>query len=368
MQKVFRRTILAEKQVARRATKRTQKKLRDKWSNQRDQNNYHRKDEIKTIKDARLARREDYELGPLAPRRDVGTNKDTYGTVSLTRMHGRPLHGKERSDILDFWGGKFLNIQVGDRVVILEGRDKGKIGKIKDINTKSADCTIEGLNMMDIHLPAYALSAEDPDQRPLRSIEQPISLKSVRLVTPLKDAETGVVRDVIVKEVTRSNIWFNKRGGCTWTRKIPGLNIAIPWNKTKPKTYDDYAGDTMRLDVERKTFVPSLLTPPMPNTVIDELRNRYSIFRTRHEPEYIEKKQREEEEKQERKKSVKKMRTPLNEANRKARKERKKLGKGKLTPEMLEKIGQVIASKRNLTLEAVGVSKETTEATESITA
>ena len=99
----------------------------------------------------------------------------------------------------------------------------------------------------------------------------------------------------------------------------------------------------------------------MPSSVIDELRNRYSIFRTRHEPEYIEKKQLEEEEKLERKKLAKKMRTPLNEANRKARKERKKLGKGKLTPEMLEKIGQVIAGKRNLVMDAVGVSKEAAE-------
>ena len=78
----------------------------------------------------------------------MGDQKDSYGTVNLTRMQGRPLHGKEKWDILNFWGGKFLNIQVGDRVVILEGRDKGKIGKIKEINPKAADCMVEGLNMV----------------------------------------------------------------------------------------------------------------------------------------------------------------------------------------------------------------------------
>lgn len=114
------------------------------------------------------------------------------------------------------------------------------------------------------------------------------------------------------------------------------------------------------MDVEAKTFVPSLLTPPMPRSVIDELRNRYSIFRTRHDPEYLEKKQKEEDEKLEKKKLAKKMRTPLNEANRKARKERKKLGKGKLTPDMLEKIGQVIAGRKNLVIDA-DVPKETAE-------
>lgn len=45
--------------------------------------------------------------------------------------------------------------------------------------------------------------------------------------------------------------------------------------------------DTSRVDVEASTFVASLGEPPMPSTVIDELRNKYSKFRTRHDPEYL---------------------------------------------------------------------------------
>lgn len=45
--------------------------------------------------------------------------------------------------------------------------------------------------------------------------------------------------------------------------------------------------DTSRVDIEASTFVASLKEPPMPSTVIDELRNKYSRFRTRHDPEYL---------------------------------------------------------------------------------
>lgn len=214
---------------------------------------------------------------------------------------------------------------------------------------------------MDINVPQYMISPEEADQRPIRSIEQPISLKSVRLVVPITNKKTGVRRDVIVKAISSSKPMFDREGRARWRRFIPGLNIKIPFPKGPPQDVpEDQPWDTLRMDVEAKTFVPSLLTPPMPRSVIDELRNRYSIFRTRHDPEYLEKKQKEEDEKLEKKKLAKKMRTPLNEANRKARKERKKLGKGKLTPDMLEKIGQVIAGRKNLVIDA-DVPKETAE-------
>ncbi len=112
------------------------------------------------------------------------------------------------------------------------------------------------------------------------------------------------------------------------------------------------------MEVEQKTFVPTLLRPPMPSSVIDELRNRYSVFRTRHDSEYIAKKIREEEEKEEKKMLIKKMRTPIKEINRLEKKMKKAKGKGKLTDDMLEKIGKVMAEKRQLQLQLAGMSKQ----------
>ena len=57
----------------------------------------------------------------MAPRRDVGDNKNTYGALDTAR-----LRGVEKSD--GFW--KDWCIVEGDRVVIVENghRDRGKIG------------------------------------------------------------------------------------------------------------------------------------------------------------------------------------------------------------------------------------------------
>jgi large subunit ribosomal protein L24 len=148
MQKVIRRTILAERQAARRQAKRKDKLSREWAKTNREQNNYNRKDVTSQLKQARLDRREDWELGPLAPRRDVGDKKESYGTVSTQRLRGPILEHKDADDALKPFGGRYLNIVKDDRVVLLEGRDKGKIGKITNVDTKRVECTVEGLNMV----------------------------------------------------------------------------------------------------------------------------------------------------------------------------------------------------------------------------
>lgn len=191
------------------------------------------------------------------------------------------------------------------------------------------------------------IQEQDPDQRPIRTVEKPVPFTSVRLVYPLSDPNTGVTRDVIIKKLLNTSFFHDRHTGkVKWARVVPGLNIAIPWPKIAPKEHKDGPEDTLRLDVEAKTFVPTLLRPPFPSTVIDELRNKFSKFRTRHDPEYIAKKVAEDEDAKAKKQMSVQMRTPLKEANRLERKIRRAKGKGKLTSEMLERIGQVIANKR----------------------
>jgi large subunit ribosomal protein L24 len=165
MQKVIRRTILAEKQAARRHAKRKDKATREWAKTNREQNRFVQRDIVKNLKDARIHRREDWELGPLAPRRDVGDSKETYGTVGTNRLRGEELDHRAAQEKLKPFGGNHLNIVTGDRVVLLEGRDKGKIGKITATDTKRAECTVEGLNLVRFSSLLYPLLNSNTDTK-----------------------------------------------------------------------------------------------------------------------------------------------------------------------------------------------------------
>lgn len=174
----------------------------------------------------------------------------------------------------------------------------------------------------------------------------------MRLVHPLRDPATGNIRDVIINELMPTRIHRDKPTGReTWSRVVPGLNIEIPW----PQAFEDAERneletpkpdnecDTLRIDVEETTFIPTLLRPPMPAGVIDELRNRYSKFRTRHDPEYVAKKEAQEMEKLAHTRAALSMRTPLQELNALIREQKRQRPQPVLTDEMLVKIGEVMA-------------------------
>jgi large subunit ribosomal protein L24 len=147
MQKVIRRSVLAKAQAVRRLARRKERDIRITNRSKREQENYVKKEVATDIKAARLARREDWELGPLAPKRDVGLKKDTYGTISTMRLRGKELSLEERLK-LNPDGGRYPTIVAGDRVVLLQGRDKGKIGKVAALDAARQEVTVEGLNMV----------------------------------------------------------------------------------------------------------------------------------------------------------------------------------------------------------------------------
>lgn len=141
MQKVIRATSRAKTQA--------QRKIAAEQKHNRIVNRKLRIDEQKQINGevrsrimaARTARREDWLMGPLAPRRDVGNSKETYGTVSPKQLRA-PL--KEKGQWKDWC------IREGDRVVVVapKHRDRGKIGTVKSVREMAEECTVEGLNMV----------------------------------------------------------------------------------------------------------------------------------------------------------------------------------------------------------------------------
>jgi len=153
MQKVIRRTIMAEKQAARRLARKKDKSSREAAKSSREQYLVARRMEVKDVKAATIARREDWEMGPLAPKRDVGLKKDTYGAIDSQRLRGRVWTPARRKELLKPWGGeKWLNIAKGDRVVMLEGREKGRIGEITNIDLERCQVTLKGMNMVHLTL------------------------------------------------------------------------------------------------------------------------------------------------------------------------------------------------------------------------
>lgn len=201
-------------------------------------------------------------------------------------------------------------------------------------------------------------------------------LSSVRLVRKLRDPNTGIVADKIVSRLIslpdekRAEIRADFKAGSIdkeemkkrmKARTIPGskevygdwLEIPVPEpteekkEKTdKTKEHDD---NTLRYEVEAETFKPDMTTPPIPPSVIDELRNKYSRFRTRHEPFYqlaLERCARRKAQRDAWFKSGGGMLTlPAQEARRIEREKLKAKGEPTLEREVLERIGEVMANK-----------------------
>ena len=90
---------------------------------------------------SRAEEMEDRWLGPLAPNRAVNEiEKQLRNAVSQDEQAPPPVPKHERI--------KFWNIVPKDRVVILKGPDKHKIGVVKRINKENNTLTVEGLNMV----------------------------------------------------------------------------------------------------------------------------------------------------------------------------------------------------------------------------
>ncbi|CAK7209331.1 hypothetical protein SBRCBS47491_000407 [Sporothrix bragantina] len=389
MLKLAKRTAQAEKQVARR--RKIRERALDAIHDSRV-NNVRKSlnEEIQLQeKQARRARREAWLMGPLAPQRNHAaamadearrgrssfTNRfgneqfaeesiPHWGSLSIRRLRNEgsspisPRDAKTRCA----WAGTptHLCLATGDRAVVTEGPFKGSIGPIKEIRVEQGTVTLE--------VPS---SLANEASQSVQQIESNIPIDAIRLVHPLTDPETGRTRDVIIREL-RPTAFYRDRPTrrLGFARVVPGLNVRIPWPRTAPIEHEDQESDTLRIHAEQVTFVPTLLRPPAPEAVLDELRNQYSRFRTRHTPEYIAAKEAEEAAKKEARKygpalvkgtqpgvSPPSMRTPLEEFHIQQKALRRERGQPELSDDMLEKIGRLMAQSKFSALENAGMSE-----------
>ena len=106
--------------------------------------------------------------------------------------------------------------------------------------------------------------------------------------------------------------------------------------------------DTLRLDIDTPSWTPTLLRAPLPGTIIDELRGKYSKFRTRHDPDFVKRMQRIDSEKQSRERLIKSggevLDTPRKEAmlSLQAQRRDERVKRGPLNEKALEGIGRLM--------------------------
>merc|ERR1712000_297831 len=151
MEKIFKRARQAERQVVRRAKLREHRERIRTRIQVRDELRDASREHKSNMELARKIRQERWEMGPIAPRRQIGVNG--YGLLQRTVHFDASVDGQHtpKRDLVVkrcAWAGgpKRLNLAVGDRVVIMDGVDKGRIDHIENIDTTFGTVTLRNIH------------------------------------------------------------------------------------------------------------------------------------------------------------------------------------------------------------------------------
>ncbi|KAG4302056.1 hypothetical protein PCANB_001937 [Pneumocystis canis] len=213
-------------------------------------------------------------------KRDVWSKfKNSGGGRMGSRTGHNPcwVHPKDRI--------KFWNIAIGDQVQVITGKDKGRQGKVIEIDKKTNRLKVEGLKMCKKYVPKVLRTKEMTNS----IIEMPMFMhySNVRLIGEIQGEKYGSKKLIAIRHINRGKLFYNKdRKILTWRRWVAGENKFLPWpinlpkdEKEREQRYKEYKVDTKAADVWAKTFIPTLHSPPIPLSIEDELRNKYSKYR-----------------------------------------------------------------------------------------
>jgi large subunit ribosomal protein L24 len=88
---------------------------------------------------------------------------------------------------------KEVHVKVGDRVTVISGCDKGKIGNVKEVIKKDGTVLVEGIN---IKTKAQRPNPAAGVQGGLIKMERPIESSKVMLVCPFCETAKRISREV----------------------------------------------------------------------------------------------------------------------------------------------------------------------------
>lgn len=139
----------------------------------------------------------------------------------------------------------------------------------------------QGRKQADVQIPSYMLE-ENAEQIPYRPYSVPLRIQDVRLVVPIRDMMSGKITDTVIEHLRGGKPIVEPPYGADspkHTRYIGGSQTSIPWPEAEMREFQAEEADTLRLHVNQESFVPSIQNLMVPDSVLDELRSKYSKTR-----------------------------------------------------------------------------------------
>lgn len=93
-----------------------------------------------------------------------------------------------------------MHVKTGDRVCVIAGKDKGKIGVIKKVITADNKVIVEGLNLVTKARKANPMLGVKGG---LEKIEAPIAVSNVMICCPVTEQPTRIKHEVVNGKKTR---------------------------------------------------------------------------------------------------------------------------------------------------------------------
>jgi len=87
-----------------------------------------------------------------------------------------------------------LHVKRGDRVIVISGKDKGKVGSVSRVFTKEAKVVVEGVNMITKAVKANPMAGINGG---LTKIEAPMNCSKVMLYCPACEKATRIKLDTV---------------------------------------------------------------------------------------------------------------------------------------------------------------------------
>ncbi|ANB11336.1 mitochondrial 54S ribosomal protein YmL40 [Sugiyamaella lignohabitans] len=173
-----------------------------------------------------------------------------------------------------------LPFVVGDRVQMIRGPERNKIGIIRAIYDNGNAYMIEGLGGSEKFVLPRELWSEG-HSKPVVTVPTPVHYKNLRLVTKIKE-EDGTEQDVAIHSIKYEGTYFDHHTNSV--RKIRRAahdsSIVIPYPRGEPvKPSKEMLATPADVADERTHFVTSILDSPVPIGAMDQIRNPYSRFR-----------------------------------------------------------------------------------------